>query len=295
MRLELANYQTNDVQFGSRTRWSRSAGLEIDKRELLELVRRDKLVERADVQIARPGESVRIITTRDVIEPRVKVVGDGVAYPGALGRPVATVGQGRTNRLGGMTLMSCAQQQDPRRYGLISSHRPGTAYGNFIDMSGPCAISPYASLVDVCLIIEPAGHLEPDPANRVVQSAVLRVQDYLAKTTVEEQPADIETFDLTPRPGLPGVVYIHSIVSSEAITRNPDSTMSTAVPARWISRTLPITSSTICGASSTEGSSRSNIRGSTMSARPMASTCCSPPDSEAATWSRRSRSRGKMA
>ncbi|MDP3061923.1 MAG: glycine/sarcosine/betaine reductase component B subunit [Chloroflexota bacterium] len=228
MRLELANYQTNDVQLGARTRWHDGV-LEIDRGALLDLIRQDKLVERADVQIARPGESTRIITTRDVIEPRVKVVGDGVAYPGVLGRPVATVGQGRTNRLGGMTLMSCAQQQDSRQYGLISSHRPRTAYGNFVDMSGPCATSPYASTVNVCLIVEPASHLEPDPANRVVQSAVLRVQDYLAKTTVEEQPTDIEVFDLTPRPGLPGVVYIHSIVSSEAITRNPDSTLSTAV------------------------------------------------------------------
>lgn len=228
MRLELANYQTHDVRFGRATRW-RDGVLEINKAELLDLIRQDPLVASADVQIARPGESVRIITVRDVIEPRMKVQGDGVAYPGILGRPVATVGQGRTNRLGGMTIMTCAPSGDSRRYGLHSSYRPGTAYGDFLDMSGPGAISPFAGLCNVCLVIEPASHLEPDPANRVVQQAMLTAQDYIARATLEEQPTEVEVFDMAPKPGLPGLVHIHSIVSPEAITLNPDSTLGTAV------------------------------------------------------------------
>src|SRR5262249_59963379 len=186
-----------------------------------EPVRRDPLVERADLAVARPGESVRIVTVQDIIEPRVKAKGRGVIYPGIVGRSVETVGEGRTNRLSGFTLMTCTAPQDVQRYGLRSSFRPGTAYGDFLDMSGPGAISPWAKTINLCLLVEPAPDLAPDPANRVVQQAMLTVQDRLAGATRGEAPADVELFDLTPRPGLPGVVYIHSIVSPEPIYRSP--------------------------------------------------------------------------
>ena len=55
------------------------------------------------------------------------------------------------------------------------------------------------------------------------------------------------------------------------------------------------TCSTISGASPSEGSSRSSSRGALMSARAMASICCSPPESVPAAWPNRSRSRGKSS
>ena len=141
MRLELAAFPVRDVRFGATTRW-RDGVLEIDTDEVLEPVRRDPLVERAELAVARPGESIRIVTIQDIIEPRVKATGRGATYPGIVGRPVETVGEGRTNRLSGFTLMTCTPPQDVKRYGLLSSFRPGTAYGDFLDMSGPGAISP---------------------------------------------------------------------------------------------------------------------------------------------------------
>jgi len=228
MRLELATYQTKDVQFGPKTRWHDGV-LEINKEVVLNTICQDPLVEKADIQLARPGESTRITTVRDILEARVKPQGPGVAYPGALGRPVDTVGSGRTNRLGGVTLMTLAESQDLRRLGLITSHRPGTAYGNFIDMSGPGNITPYGHMCNVCLIVEAAARLNPDEANRIVQVAMLKAQDVIAEATVGAKPTEVETFDMTPKPGLTGLVWIHSIVSSEATTRNPDSTLSTAV------------------------------------------------------------------
>src|SRR5712692_10558774 len=155
MRLELAAYPVEDVRFGASTRW-RDRVLEIDRDEILDLARRDPLVERVELEVARPGESIRIVTIQDIIEPRVKVAGKGVAYPGIVGRPVDTVGAGRTNRLAGFTLMPCTPPQDVQGYGLLSSFRPGTAYGDFLDMSGPGAISPWAETLNLCLLVEPA-------------------------------------------------------------------------------------------------------------------------------------------
>src|SRR5262245_66352803 len=150
MRLELAAYPGEDGRFNGATRW-RDRALDIDPDEMLEPVRRNPLVERASLEVARPGESARIVTIQDIIEPRVKARGRGIAYPGIIGRPVDTVGEGRTNRLAGFTLMTCTPPQDVQRYGLLSSFRPGTAYGDFLDMSGPGAISPWASTVNLCL------------------------------------------------------------------------------------------------------------------------------------------------
>ena len=66
MRLELAAYPVSDVRFGASTRW-RDGILEIDPDEVLEPIRRDPLVERADFAVARPGESVRLVTIQDIM------------------------------------------------------------------------------------------------------------------------------------------------------------------------------------------------------------------------------------
>ncbi len=252
MSLELANYKTEDVRFGDVTQW-RNGVLEISKDEILGRLSRNPLLESVDLEIARPGESARITTIRDVVEPRVKVAGEGVAYPGILGRPVETVGLGRTNRLGGMTVTACAPPQDASVYGLISSHRPGTAYGDFVDMSGPGVVSPLGSTVNVCLIVEPRRDLDTDPANEVVQRAMLLLSDRLAEATRGQEPTEIETFDLTPKPGLPGLVYMHSILSPEATTLNPDSTLGTAVygitrlTQPWFLQPTEVLDGAVCG------------------------------------------------
>ena len=55
------------------------------------------------------------------------------------------------------------------------------------------------------------------------------------------------------------------------------------------------TSSTKIGARPIEGSSSSTISGLSMTARAMASICCSPPDKVPASWLRRSLRRGKSS
>lgn len=225
--LELCNFKVKDVRFGSQTRWQDGL-LELAHDEVLELVCQDPFVAKAEVEVARPGESVRIVTLRDVIEPRVKVEGEGMAYPGVHGRSPATVGHGRTHRLGGMTLMACAPPLSMQAYGLQST-LDELGSNAFVDMSGPGADSPYSSLNNVCLIVEPSADLDPEQGNRVVQKAMLRVADLLAKTTIGLEPTDTEILDLTPKAGLPGYVYIHCPLSPEALTMNPDSTLGTAV------------------------------------------------------------------
>ncbi len=104
MRLELGTFPVTELAFGPRTRYDHGR-LEVDRDAALAAVREDPRIASAELAIARPGESVRIWPVRDVIEPRVKVEGPGVCYPGICGRDVATVGEGRTHRLAGMAVV----------------------------------------------------------------------------------------------------------------------------------------------------------------------------------------------
>src|SRR5437870_4453558 len=101
MRLELGTFPVKDIVFGGATRYD-AGQLTVDRDAVLAAVRQDPRIATAEIEIARPGESVRIWPVRDVIEPRIKVAGPGVCYPGICGRDIATVGEGRTHRLAGM-------------------------------------------------------------------------------------------------------------------------------------------------------------------------------------------------
>ncbi len=230
MRLELCDFKVKDVVFGSRTRWQDGV-LHVDRDALLALIRQDPLVADADVQLARPGESARIIDVIDIIEPRIKAQGEGTVYPGVYRRSGALVGAGRTHRLGGMTVTACSAPRAGMGYttGLPTGASGRQDIPNFIDMSGPGADSPYSSLFNLCLIIEPAARLTSDEAMGVVQAAQLRVSDFLAAATLGQAPTSIDTFDLTPRPGLPGLVYINGILSPEAMNGSPYSPRGAAV------------------------------------------------------------------
>jgi len=216
--LELNNFQVKDIGFGSQTRWVDGV-LEIDHDEVLKAVLQVPFVERAEIEIVKPGESVRIVSVKDVIGPRVKVEGEGVVYPGAHGRSTATVGSGRTNRLGNMVLIGCSPPLI--RDGMVGARRSSfevrMPYHDFIDMSGPGADSPYSPMTNVCLIIEPGKQFLEDQgqSNRILQRAMLRVNDILAQTTVGRKPTDSEVFDMTPKKNLPGYVYVHNTMGAQ--------------------------------------------------------------------------------
>ena len=104
MRLELHRAEVRDLRWGTPTRLENHV-LYVDKEEAVAAISDDDRLESWEIDLARPGESVRIIPVKDVIEPRVKLEGGSGFFPGVLG-PNETAGDGKTLVLSGAAVVS---------------------------------------------------------------------------------------------------------------------------------------------------------------------------------------------
>ena len=207
MRLELADFPVKDVRFSKETRYGDGV-LGIAKDELIALILEDKKVASADLDMAFPGEQTRIVNIRDVVEPRIKVSGRGCVFPGILG-PVETVGEGRTHRLSGVTVMPSVEYPPTIMSGVTSQ-----AMG-IVDMWGPGArVTPYGSTINIVPIFKLVDGVSEIEAHNIIQLAQFRVAHRLAETTRNMVPESVEVFELFKvDPSLPKIIYILSVLT----------------------------------------------------------------------------------
>jgi glycine reductase complex component B subunit alpha and beta len=209
MHLELADYPVTTIRLGRNFSYQ-SGVLEIDAAALSDMVLRDTRIREAAFSVVRPGDKVRITGIRDVVEPRVKVSGNGQVFPGILG-PVESVGDGRTNRLSGMAVIATAEYHGTIRAGL------GVERSALLDMWGTgAAASKFRGLVHLVLVMRLREGLSELDAHTAIQLAELQVARRLAETTVGIKPASVEIFDLSARrPELPNVVLIQGCLTDD--------------------------------------------------------------------------------
>jgi glycine reductase complex component B subunit alpha and beta len=201
MRLQVGTFPVHDVVFAGTTRWIDGV-LEIDADALIAEIVRDPRILNAELHLLRPGERVRLTNVRDVIEPRVKVEGTGVCYPGICGRPNLTVGEGRTHRLAGLAVAESADT-------VLYEGNDGWL-DRWLDMYGAVAeVAPTGNLLNLALILNIEPRLVPQERSDAAHRAALDLCDRLARTTVGLAAPEERTYELTP-PGssLPRVVYI---------------------------------------------------------------------------------------
>jgi glycine reductase len=208
VRLELGAFPVHEVVLGGATRY-RDGRLEVDPDELLAIARRDPRITEVALDLARPGESVRIVNVQDVLEPRLKVDGPGVAYPGVAGRPTETVGRGRTHRLAGLGVVTCADL-------LPYRSAPFTIFRGSIDMTGPGADGPYGGLHNLCLSYETDPSIDYPERNHAAWDASFAVAERLARTVAEQTPPRTEVHEVgAVDPGLPRVALVLNVHSVE--------------------------------------------------------------------------------
>jgi glycine reductase complex component B subunit alpha and beta len=209
MRLELADYRVKEIRLG-RTFGFAGGTLEVDKRALEEMILRDRRIADASLTVVSPGEKARITGIRDLVEPRVKISGNGQVFPGILG-PVEPVGAGRTHRLSGMTVMATAAYEGTVRAGL------GVQRSALLDTWGAgAAASKFGGLKHLVMIMKLREGLSELDAHTAIQIAEFGVARRLAETTIGVEPANLEIFDLSERhPNLPNIVLIQGCLTDD--------------------------------------------------------------------------------
>ncbi|MBI4522612.1 MAG: hypothetical protein HY695_02235 [Deltaproteobacteria bacterium] len=207
MRLEMAEFPVAQIRPGTNTRYN-SGTLEVNREELVDLALRDNRIQSAAIEIVHPGERVRITGIRDVLEPRVKVSGNGQVFPGVLG-PVEPVGRGRTHRLSGMGVVAAAEYEGTIRAGL------GVQRSAILDMWGPGAeASRYSSLINVVMVLRLAKGLSDIEAHTAIQQAHCGAAVRLAEATIGLNAPRAVTYDLDATDsGLPRIVLIQGCLT----------------------------------------------------------------------------------
>lgn len=205
MKLELGYIDITDIQFAAESKVENGV-IYVNKDELRALLLEDENLKSVEFEIARPGESVRIMPVKDVVEPRVKVQGPGNLFPGVISK-VEPVGSGRTNVLRGSAIVTT---------GKIVAFQEG-----IIDMCGEGAkYTPFSKTNNLVVVCEPIDGLKQHAHEKAVRLAGLKAADYVGKLAKNIEAPEVETFEtfnlkegIEKYPDLPRVVYVQMLQS----------------------------------------------------------------------------------
>ena len=212
MRLEIGSVHVDEVRFGARTALE-GHSLTIDRAELVRLLEPDPAFASVQVELARSGESCRIVGIHDVVEPRFRL--EGANYPGAID-PMGIVGNGHTRALKKLLVVGCD----------MSAGHDGERPGAMLDLDGPgTRYSPFAGNDFVVIMAQPAPGIDVEEYRLAVKRAGLRASIHLARAAKDARPDDTAVFELPSLalnqgpPELPRVAHIFHIHSQQRITQ----------------------------------------------------------------------------
>ncbi len=205
MKLDLAKLQVKDIRWGDESSFAEGV-LTVNREELRELLMQDPDLGDVRFEIVRPGESVRIIPVKDVIQPRCKLEGAGEVFPGFVG-DVETVGEGTTRVLEGVGVVTC---------GRVLGFQEG-----IIDMSGPGAeYTPFSANCNLVVVLDTPEEMEKHHCEACYRLAGLKTAHYLAAVTKELEAEETETVGWgtvtetsVEMEGLPRVGYLYMLQS----------------------------------------------------------------------------------
>lgn len=205
MSLELRKVIIKDVVLGKENKIAEHV-LYVNTDDLGSVIMEDKRIKAVSFDVARPGESVRILPVKDVIEPRAKAEG-GDAFPGMLTEEMSAGGKGITYALKGCVVTTT---------GPIVGFQEG-----LIDMSGPGAdFTMFSEYINIVMIIDKQENVDPHEHEEVVRVAGVKAANYIGKIalgyaeyekTVYEWPSIGERYAMYPN--LPKVAYVCNCMS----------------------------------------------------------------------------------
>ena len=205
MKLELHRLRVRNLTWGAKTALVDGV-LSVDREELMSLLATDGRFLSVSLDLALPGDSLRILPVKDVVEPRCKIEGPGEVFPGFIG-DVEPVGEGATRVLEGTAVVTC---------GKIVGFQEG-----IIDMSGPGAdYTPFSRTCNVVVTLVPVEGLDRHEYESACRMAGFRAAHYLARSVDSVEADRVETVQwpsldeaMTSHPGLPKVAYLYMLQS----------------------------------------------------------------------------------
>ncbi len=187
--------------------------LTINMEDLSRVLMEDKNIKSVDIRVASPGESIRIVPVKDVIEPRARISSQESPFPGVFSDP-HVAGEGVTISLDGVCVVTT---------GKMVNFQEG-----LIDMSGPGAeFSTFSRKNNVVLVIEPTEGLGKHEHERVVRMAGLRAAAFLGEAGISaewDEELRIPGQDLpslySADPSLPRVLYVCQVIAEGLLHDN---------------------------------------------------------------------------
>jgi len=208
LKLELHKVTVKRISFGETTKVENGL-LTVNREELQALIMEDRGLAGVELDLAHPGEDVRIMPVKDALEPRAKISGPGQVFPGFIGPLDTAVGEGQTLVLEGAA--------------VLTTGRLVAAQEGIVDMSGPGAdYTPFSRTANLVLVLTPRAGVKLHEAEQCCRLAGLKAAHYLAaKCQAAAARADrVVSYDFPPlseamgrHPNLPKVAYVYMLQS----------------------------------------------------------------------------------
>ncbi len=205
MKLTLEKVKIEDLTFGDSTSVEGTT-LTVNKDEIVKKIKEDDRIDKVNIDIVKPGESVRVIPVKDAIEPRVKMEGSGELFPGMIGG-VDQVGDGVTKVFDGVTVVTT---------GKIVGFQEG-----IIDMTGPGAeYTPFSQTNNLVIDCDPIAGLANHQHEEALRLVGLKIAQFIGEKCKEvpaQEQVHYETLPMEQQkqkyPELPKVGYIYMLQS----------------------------------------------------------------------------------
>ncbi|HEV8719088.1 MAG TPA: glycine/sarcosine/betaine reductase component B subunit [Candidatus Binatia bacterium] len=227
MELELFDYSIDELRWGERTALT-GKSLSVHAPDLRELLKDLSHGIHVDYEIARPGESKRVVHVLDTVLPIAKLSGHATTFPGFDG-PAQLVGTGKTIRIRNLLVTVAGRFPNVEALTPIEKPREG-----ILDMGGVGAPFSYGSdRFHLILSLTPDSSVSNTAFDQSLRNMALRCARYLAqveKTNIEPEKQVISLKPVSEH--LPRVVLIYQVQSQLCCAR-------TFYYAEEVSKTLP--------------------------------------------------------
>lgn len=188
--------------------------LNINERELCSLLLEDRHLKSIKLEVARPGESVRIIPIKDILEPRARLNEKEDSFIGLITNANYQAGIGTTSVLDGVCVITS---------GSMVNFQEG-----LVDMSGPAAeLCLFSKKVNLVLVMEPTEGITKLEHERAVRYAGIKAARYLGAIgrnvmNYTEKTYPVYTLDerMKKFTNLPRVVYVCQAIAEGLLHDN---------------------------------------------------------------------------